>query len=382
MMTPTHKISNNTTALILFALTAVFVLQACNAGIEDKHEHTEGYTIEGDMIVVKGNSTILSKLQYSTVAREDVVMELTTTGVVRAIPTAYAEIAPPFSGRIVKSFVRLGQKVNIGSPLFEISSPDYFNAQKEYFDAKQEFKQAELNLRRQQDLLKNGVGIQREKEEADTEHTIKKSALSNAAAALKIFNIDPTKIILGQPLTVVSPIRGNVLSSNIVIGQYLKEDTEPLAVVAELSKVWIVAQVKEKDLRFIRTMDEVEIKVDAFPDRMLKGKIYHVNEMINEETRSAEVLVECENINHDLKPGMYVTVLFKDKPASTIRIPSRSIFQKEEEQYVFVKISNTHLEKRKIETNGTSEGKIIVTAGLHPDETIVSQGGSLLIRNY
>lgn len=382
MMTKANKVSRNITALLLLTVTSLFLLHSCGNSKDDDHGHTAGYTIKGDTVVLTENSNIKSRLKYSTVAKQDFVMELTTAGIVRAIPTAYAEIAPPFAGRVLKSYVRLGQKVNAGSPVFEISSPDYFNAQKNYFDARQEFRQTELNLKRQQDLLKNGVGVQRELEAAETEFTTKKSALSNASAALKIFNINPEKTVLGRPLIVVSPIRGDVLTNKIVIGQYLKEDAEPVAVVAGLSKVWIVGQVKEKDIRFIHTLDDVEVRVAAYPDRAIKGKIYHVNEIVNEETRSVEVLVECENPHHDLKPGMYVTVLFKDTPESRILVPSRSVFQKEDKQFIFVKMDDIHFEKRQIETDGTSGGNVIVTSGLHTGEVIVSEGGSLMIRNY
>src|SRR5690606_37556679 len=228
------------------------------------------------------NGNLKSQLAFNTVAEEDFVMEFTTAGTVKAIPTAYAEVAPPFAGRVLKSYIRLGQKVDAGSPIFEISSPDYFNAQKDYFDAEQEFRQAELNLKRQQDLLKNGVGVARELEEAETEFATKKTAFSNASAALQIFNIKPEGVTLGQPLVVESPIKGDIVTNNIIIGQYLREDAKPLAVVAELSKIWIVGQVKEKDIRFIQRLDKVEVKIAAFPERTIGGKIYHVNEIVNE----------------------------------------------------------------------------------------------------
>jgi len=382
MIIQTPKNSNTRAAWLIFITLSTLFIQACGNTKEESQEHNTGYTIQGDTIQLTENSNIKSKLQFTPITEQEVAMELTTAGVVKTIPTSYAEIAAPFAGRVLKSFIKLGQKVNAGAPIFEISSPDYFNAQKEYFDAKQEFRQAELNLKRQQELLKNGVGVRREMEEAETEFTIKKSALSNASAALKIYNINPDKTVLGQPLTVVSPIRGEILTNTIVIGQYLKEDAEPIAIVAELSKVWIVGQVKEKDINFIRTMDDVDIRLAAFPDKPLHGKIFHVNEIVNEETRSVEVLIECENPNHDLKPGMYVTVLFKDMPQRSILIPSKAIFQKEEQQFVFVKINDSQFEKRKIETAGTSNGQVIVTAGLHAGEVIVSEGGSLMIRNY
>ncbi|NAW51093.1 efflux RND transporter periplasmic adaptor subunit [Elizabethkingia argentiflava] len=368
--------------LLLLSVAISCLLYSCNDSKKNKEEFSDGYTLKGDTIVLAGNSNIKPRLNFSTISEQYFVMELTTAGIVRAIPTAYAEIAPPFAGRVLKSYVRLGQKVQPGSPLLDISSPDYFNAQKEYFDAKQEFQQATLNLKRQRDLLNNGVGVRREFEEAETEYITKKSALFNASAALKIFNIAPEKTVLGKPLTIVSPIRGEVLTNKIVRGQYLKEDADPIIVVAELSKVWIVGEVKEKDIRFIHTLDDVEVKVDAFPDRIIKGKIYHVNEVVNEQSRSVEVLVECENLNRDLKPGMYVTVLFKNMPENSILIPAQSVFQKEEKQFVFVKIDDTHFEKRQIETGATSNGKVIVKSGLRTGEVIVSEGGSLMNRDY
>jgi len=371
------------THFLLIAVISSFLLISCGNAKEDSHSHaTAEYTIEGNVVLLNESSNIKSSLKLETIAEQDFIREMTTAGTVSTIPTAYAEIAPPFAGRVLKSYVKLGQKINAGSPIFEISSPDYFNTQKEYFDAVQEFRQAELNLKRQQDLLQNGVGVQRELEEAETEFSTKKSALSNATAVLQTFNVNAENMVLGQPLIVRSPIKGEVVDNNIVLGQYLKDDDPAIVKVAELSEVWIVGQVKEKDIRFIHELDEVEVKVMALPNRHIKGKVYHVNEIVNEETRSVEVLVECKNPNHDLKPGMYVTVLFRDTPERSIMIPSKSVFQHEDKQFVFVKIDDNSFEKRQIQTEGTSGEKIVVASGLKVGETIVSEGGSLMIRNY
>lgn len=361
----------------IVTLVAITLLTACKN--KSTQEDAANYAVDGNRVTLTENSNIKSRIKVEKVAVEDFRLEMTTAGTVRSIPNNYAEIAPPFAGRILKSYVRLGQKVEPGSPIFEISSPDYFNAQKEYFDAKQEFKQAELNLKRKQDLLKNGVGVQRELEEAETEFATKKSAQENAAAALRIFNINPEKTVLGHPLVVTSPIKGEIVDNNIVIGQYLKADAAPIAIVAELSKVWIIGQIKEKDIRFIHELDEVQVKIAAFPDRIIKGKVYHVNEIVDEETRSVQVLIECENKERDLKPGMYVTVRFIDTPEPAILIPSKALLQMDDTQFVFVQVGKDQYEKRKIETEGTSNGKVIVKSGLKGGEVIVSEGGIYLL---
>ncbi len=350
-------------------------------GCQESNSEVEiqSYRIEGDTIELSESSNILSRIRIQTLTKQPFSLEIITSGTVKAIPNQYAVIAPPFEGRVLKSFVKLGQKVEPGSPIFELSSPDYFNAQREYFDAKQRFKQAELNLKRQEDLLKNGVGVQRELEVAETDYQTQKSALNNAAAALKIFNVDTEKVVLGQPLIVGSPISGEVVDNKIVLGQYLKQDAEPIVIVAELSKVWVVGQIKEKDLRFIHPFDRVEIHSYAFPDIVVMGKIYHVNELVDEETRSVQLLIECENKERYLKPGMYVTVHFIDAPEPTLLIPGTAVLQMNDNQLVFVQIGNNRFQKRKITTAGTKNGKIVVESGLNAGEKIVSEGGVYLL---
>jgi cobalt-zinc-cadmium efflux system membrane fusion protein len=363
--------------ILIKAIALLTLLSACRNN--SSQQEAANYTKEGNVIFLKENANIKSRIKVEKVLIEDFRLELVVAGIVRSIPNNYAEIAPPFAGRILKSYVRLGQKVEPGSPIFDMSSPDYFNAQKEYFDAKQGFKQAELNLKRQQDLLKNGVGVQRELEEAETDFATKKSALENAAAALLIFNINPENTVLGQPLVVRSPIKGEIVDNKIVIGQYLKEDAAPIAIVAELSKVWIVGQVKEKDIRFIHGLDEVQVNIAAFPDRIIKGKVYHVNEIVDEETRSVQVLIECDNKDRYLKPGMYVTVRFIDTPKPAILINSKAVLQMNDHQFVYVQVGIDQYEKRKIETEGTSNGKVVVKSGLISGDMVVSEGGIYLL---
>lgn len=367
-----------------FRLTALLLISSCQTknAQTDISEKEKDYILSADTVILTENSSIRSNLTFHTVQEQPHSMEFSTTGVVKTIPTAYAEIAAPFAGRILRSFVQLGQHVQIGTPLFEISSPDYYNAQKEYFDAKQEFRQSELNLKRQQDLVKNAVGTQRDLEIAETEYSLRKTAFSNAGAALKIFQVNPEQLTLGQPLIVRSPIQGKLLSNRIIMGQYLKEDAEPIATIAELSKVWIAAQVKEKDIHFIQKLDEVQIKSAAFPERLFKGQIFHINEIIQEETRSVEVLVACDNTDLTLKPGMYVTLYFKNKVEQALLIPTEAIFQHEDKQFVYVKIDDSHFEKRNILTAGVNADYTIVTAGLQKGENIVAQGGFLLNKSY
>lgn len=197
-------------SICLLILGVCLITYSCHK--QNTEEEKPEYIVRGNTIILTDNSNIKNHLKVEPVNKEWLSPDLSTVGIVRAIPTGYAEIVPPFAGRITQSFVKLGQKVNIGSPLFAISSPEYFNAQKDYFEAQQEYSLSNLNLKRQKDLLQHGVGIQRVVEEAKTDYETKKSALENASAALKVFNINPSNLKLGQPLVVSSPIKGEIIT--------------------------------------------------------------------------------------------------------------------------------------------------------------------------
>ncbi len=339
----------------------------------------ENYVIKGDTIYIPENSNLREKIKTSVVCSVPYRHKLSSTGVVKAIPNNYAQIASPFAGRIIKSFVKLGQRVGINSPIFEISSPSFFDAGKVYYQSKQEMQLAEKNLQRQQDLLKNGVGIQKDMEEAEVIFELSKREYENSIASLKVYHVNPDELVLGQPLIVRSPIAGEVISDNIVIGQYLREDAGPVAIVAELGKVWVVGQVKEKDINSIKESDEVNVSVAGMPGLSIHGFVYHISEMLDEETRSVEVFVECENKGRNMKPGMYVTAQFSEIADNSILIPTSAVLQLEESSFVFVKTKGNGFLKRLIESSGTDNDLIILKSGLKPGEEIVSTGSFYLL---
>ena len=337
---------------ILLLLLPAMVLGACHANKQDD-EVSVTVTLKGDTIQIGANSPILSRLKTEKVVREPYCMEFSTSGVVKAIPANYAEIASPFAGRISKSFVRLGQK--------------------------QEMELALKSLKREKDLIRNRVGVQKELEEAEVNYELKKKDYENAEAALKVFLINPDELVLGQPLVVRSPIAGEIVKDNIVIGQYMKEDADPVAVIADLNKVWVAAHVKEKDMNLVQALDDVEIRLVALPEQPFTGKIYHISEMLDEDTRSVEVLIECDNSARLMKPAMYGTVKLSDKAAEVIRIPTSAILQEEDDCYVLVALGNNNYRKQKISTGINDGKKTVVQSGLAPGEEIVVAGAFYLI---
>jgi len=356
-----------------YCIAIAILISACTKKTENQ-EATD-FTVRGDTVFLSDHSTIRQKLSMSIIRKEKYNFELVTSGAVEAIPNNFAQIAPPFAGRITKSHVRLGQKVKAGAPVFEISSPSFYETGKSYYQAKQEMELAQKNYNRQKDLLNKDVGVEKDVEEAEVNYELKKKDYENMLASLKVFQINPTQLVLGQPLVVRSPIDGIIVENKIVIGQYVKDDSEPVATVAQLNKIWVKGQVKEKDIRFIHESDQVDIKPVSFPDVTIKGTIYHVNNMLDEETRSVGVIVECPNTTMLMKQGMYVTVNFHNFIDNSIVIPSKSVYQMENASYVFLNIGKNKFVKRKITTSTIEGDKTIVVTGLNAGDKIIAEGG-------
>ena len=367
----------NKSILILGVLCTV--LTSCNNNtpsnnnIELKHQ--------GDTIFVSEQSVINSKIKLQTIALQEYSSEFNATGMVKAIAGQMAEISPLFDGRVTKSFVKLGQKVNAGSPIFELHSAEFSETVKNYYQSLQAKKLKESNYLRQKDLLKNGVSSTKDMEEAETDYEMAVKDYENAVMSLKVLNINPAKMNMGQALTVVSPIAGEVVQMNMVIGQYVKSDGEPLAIVAELSKVWVVAQIKEKHIGSIRKEDKVEIRTDANPEQMITGQVAHISELLDEETRSVQVLIVCDNKDRSLKPGMFANVHFISFPKESIVIPSTALLQNEEKSYVFVQAEKGKFVKREVEAKTANQQEIAILNGLKTGDVIVSEGGIYLMEN-
>jgi cobalt-zinc-cadmium efflux system membrane fusion protein len=166
-----------------------------------------------------------------------------------------------------------------------------------------------------------------------------------------------------------------VVKSNITIGGYVKEDSEPLAVIADLSKVWVRALVKEKYFGAIKQGDRVEVYTDAHPDKITWGTIYYIGEMLDEETRSLEVIVECNNTDRELKLGMFCEVHFLNSPIQAVILPATAIMQEQENDYVFVEIEKGKFIRRIVEVESVKNGKVRIVSGISEGENVVVEGG-------
>jgi cobalt-zinc-cadmium efflux system membrane fusion protein len=362
---------------IIFGL--FLLLASCKPG--SQADENTGVHYREDTVYVAAGAAVNARLTLYTVALQPYSAEFSTTGVVKAMAGQMAGIAPPFDGRVAQSFVKLGQRIQAGDPVFELHSAEFFEVVKSYYQTLQTKKMKESNLQRQRDLVKNGVGIARELEEAETDYEVAFRDYESAEANLRMFHINPAEMTWGQALKVVSPIAGEVVQTNMVIGQYVKSDAEPLAIVAELSNVWVVAQVKERNINSIRPDDTVEIYTEADPGHTIVGHISHISELLDEETRSVQVLITCDNKDRKLKPGMFASVHFMNVPVASILIPSNALLQKDESSYVLLQKGKGAYIRREVKATTANADELLVTEGLEAGDVIVAEGGIYIMPN-
>ena len=129
-----------------------------------------------------------------------------------------------------------------------------------------------------------------------------------------------------------------------------------------------ILHVKEKDVNLIRNLSNVDISLVALPGKALQGKIYHISDMMDEDTRSVEVLIECSNADRQMKPGMYGTVKLTDNPTPKILIPASAVLQEEDNNYVLVSIGNNKYIKRKVTTVSATGERLVILSGLNAGE--------------
>jgi cobalt-zinc-cadmium efflux system membrane fusion protein len=306
--------------------------------------------------------------------------EFRTIGTVGPVSGKIAEIAPPFAGRIIKLHIRLGQKISAGSTVFELGSSEFYEATKAYFAAQSANELAQIKYSRQKGLAAYGVAAQKDLEEAQSEAEITSQEYEQAKATLRMFNVDVATLQMGQPLKVVAPISGEVVKSNITIGSYAREDSEPLAVIADFSHVWVTALVKEKYIGAIKKGDQAEVFITNDHQHSVKGTIYYIGEMLEEETRSLEVIIECNNGDRMLKPGMFCEVKFMNSPTSGIILPSTAIMKDQDNDYVLIEMKKGLYLRRLVQCETINTDSVHISEGIGEGENVVIRGGIYL--NY
>jgi RND family efflux transporter MFP subunit len=300
-------------------------------------------------------------------------------------PNAYREVAvtPLVAGRVTRVSAELGASVRRGQTLAQIYSPELAEAQTKYVSARAMLEAHDRELQRTQKLVEIGAASRQEMERIHAEHAAQTAAVESARSQLELLGVSASAVdALGSgskvnaTTSVPAPIDGVITERAANVGLNVDQAT-PLFTVVDLSTVWIIADVYEKDFSQVRIGNDATVTTSAYPNLSQRGRISYIDPQVNPETRTAKVRVEVPNPRGELRLGMYADVVVTGAPGDSVPVVSRSAVQNVGDRMV-VYLSNPKepgkFTEREVRLGETAGEQVEVTAGLQPGDVVVTEG--------
>jgi membrane fusion protein, heavy metal efflux system len=277
-------------------------------------------------------------------------------------------------GRVVDLKVKLGDNVKKGQTLLVISSPDLSAAFSDYQKAQADEVLARKALDRAQMLYDRGAIAAKDKETAQDIEDKAKVDVETAQHHVQILGADPAHP--SPMINLRAPVSGTVVEQNIAGFEGIKslDNTPNLFTIADLGQVWVVCDVFENDLGEVHLGDDAEIRLNAFPDRMFKGKVANISRVLDPNTRSAKVRIVFGNADGALRPGMYAVATFRSrKLTNRVVVPSTAIMRLHDKDWVFRKEGDKRFRKIVVQADGLApDGMQEIRDGVKPGDELVS----------
>lgn len=308
-------------------------------------------------------------------------------GVIRA--NAYKEIivTPLVGGRITRVNAELGQAVSRGQTLAEVYSSELAEVQQQYLSARAELEAHDQQLRRTERLVEIGAASRQEMEKIHAEHTAQTTEVAGRRSQLVLFGLSDERIVrltsaagIITTANITAPLGGVVVQREANVGLNVEPST-PLFKVVDLSSVWVVGDLYERDFTHVRVGSPATITTTAYPDRALEGRVSYIDPQLRPETRTAEVRVEVPNPRGELRLGMYADMEIGDaRPSITTAIPRTAVQMVGDRAVVYLVTPNQPgvFIEREVRLGDTVGDKVLVASGVQAGDTIVASGSFAL----
>ena len=300
--------------------------------------------------------------------------ELSATGTVFPDVSREVPVISLANGRVVDIKARLDDNVKKGQLLFSVQSPDVTNAFNAYLKAVNDEQLANKAYIRADDLFKHGVISQAMLEQAEDAENDAKADLQAADAQLKIFGLDkehPSSIV-----HVYAPITGVIIGQNVTnaaaAGVTLSGSATAFT-VADLSSVWILCDVYENDIAKLQVGQEARIKIDAYPNRALRGRISDIGPVLDPSLRTAKVRIEVSNPGV-LRLGMFVTATFSSlKKQNFTVVPADAVLHLHDRNWVYIPVGDNQFKRTEVQAGKMLEGnRQEILSGIQPGTQVVT----------
>lgn len=301
-----------------------------------------------------------------------------------------AEITTLVRGRVVDVYGDLGQQVKANAPLAILYSSDLGLAQSAHLKAQAKLHVAEQAYGRAKFLLEEKVIGEAEAQRRHAELLSTQAEANESRDRLKLLGMSAEELRrldrsreIRSVVPIVAPFAGRIIGRNLTRGEVV-ETTENLFVIADLSEVWVVANIPEKDIPFVHSIHasggtQVEVRINAYPKETFVGTITYVGDVLDPVTRTMQLRLALPNPDGRLKPEMFATIrLFSEAQPDRLAVPEVALQRDQGRTFVFVQRSPSEYELREVHI-GESNGMFTsILGGLTEGEPVVTHGAFVL----
>jgi cobalt-zinc-cadmium efflux system membrane fusion protein len=327
-----------------------------------------------------------SGIEVKPVAREEAAVPFTATAVIEMNMDRTAKISPRVTGKAVKIIVSQGDRVKAGQALAYLDSVELNQIWADYRKAQGKVELARRSLQREETLFQKKISPEKDVLKARQELDEAEADINFARERFRLVGVDVTQFASNKgngthPLVpIASPVGGIVIEKAVTQGEVVSPE-KTLFLVADLSTLWVVIDVYEKDISRLKVGTGVKVSVTAFPDKVFQGKISYIADVVDEKTRTEKARVTIDNAGGLLKPGMFAYVLMEARNVvgeRLIAVPEEAVQIDGRARFVFVRVSPDKFKRRDIETGRSLGQSLEVTAGLKDGEVVAVKGAFIL----
>jgi len=367
----------------LAALSAIMgMLAACQGSQSNVAAHSSGNNASNPELFTVPQDQ-MSHVQVLTVQPSTITRSLRLTGTVAYNSFHTTPVITQVSGPVSRVVVVPGQKIAQGEPMLYVASPDYSQLRTNFLKAKEAYALAQKANARAQDLYQHHAIAEQNLEQAQSAEVQASGDLVAAQAALKVMGVtDPDALVKAPPsfeVPVKAPIGGLVVEQDVSAGQFIQPGTTQCFVISNVSTVWVLVNVYQKDLPYVRVGDQVTIETDTYPE-VFHGRIAYVAASLDPNTRTLQARIETNNPGEKLKKDMYVvaTVNAGTIP-NAIALPDAAILRDTENQpFVYATASANQFGRRSVTLGESLHGQTQITSGLKAGDRVIGNGSLFL----
>jgi cobalt-zinc-cadmium efflux system membrane fusion protein len=371
-----HPASTRRLRTFALVLCLGLALVACR---KDKPQTSQAAA--SDPMLVQAPAELIAQLQVSAVEEKQVSDTLRVAGTIDFDELALTRIGATVTGRVTQLLVQQGQNVKTGDALAQIHSSELSAAQLAYIKSRSQAELFKRNVQRAQTLFEADVVSAAELQRRQNEYDVAAAETRAALDQLRVLGMSPKSIdrlsqtgAIDSNAWVSATLSGVVVERKVAAGQVV-QPSDAMFVVANLQRVWAVAQVPEQQVSQVKVGQSVMIEVPALDNEKLVGKLIYVGQTVNPDTRTVLVRTELDNRDGRLKPAMLASMLIQANPEKRLAIPAAAVVREDDEDHVFVELQQTgQFKLTPVKLSAEHDGHRLVQEGLKSGMRIVTDG--------